>query len=53
MLRLLLAVRVKVAVERGYLRNLEDRKGKPARLVVGDQMPEDQEILPVPEDLAS
>lgn len=43
--------RVKVAVDRGYLRNLEDRKGRPARLVVGESMPEDAEILPLPEDL--
>ncbi len=43
--------RVKVAVDRGYLRNLEDRKGRPARLVVGESMPEDTEILPPPEDL--
>ncbi len=44
--------RVQVAVERGYLKNLEDRRGRPARLVVGESMPEDHEILPVPEDLA-
>ncbi len=43
--------RVKVAVDQGYLRNLEDRKGRPARLVVGEPMPEDAEILPPPEDL--
>ena len=43
--------RVKVAVDRGYLKNLEDRKGRPARLVVGESMPEDAEILPAPEDL--
>jgi hypothetical protein len=38
--------RVRVALERGYLRNLEDRKGRPARLVLGEPLPEDQEILP-------
>jgi hypothetical protein len=43
--------RVKMAEDAGYLRNLEDRKGKPARLVVGDPMPEDVEILPRPEAL--
>jgi hypothetical protein len=43
--------RVKMAEDAGYLRNLEDRKGKPARLVVGDAMPEDVEILPQPEAL--
>ncbi|MDP9480782.1 MAG: hypothetical protein M3R38_34820, partial [Actinomycetota bacterium] len=41
--------RVRVAVDRGYLRNLEDRKGRPARLVLGESMPEDAEILPLPE----
>ena len=43
--------RVRTAVGRGYLKNLEDRKGHPARLVVGEGMPEDREILPAPEDL--
>ncbi len=43
--------RVRVAVDRGYLRNLEDRKGRPARLVLGESMPEDAEILPLPEEL--
>jgi hypothetical protein len=42
---------VRVAVERGYLRNAEDRKGRPARLIVGEPMPEDAEILPSPEEL--
>lgn len=43
--------RVKAAVDRGYIRNLEDRKGHPARLVIGESMPEDQEILPSVEEL--
>ena len=43
--------RVQRAIEGGYLKNLEDRKGRPARLVVGDPMPEDQPILPEPETL--
>lgn len=43
--------RVKAAVDRGYIRNLEDRKGHPARLVIGESMPEDQEILPSAEEL--
>jgi hypothetical protein len=33
------------------LRNLEDRKGKPARLVLGDPLPEEIELLPKPERL--
>jgi len=43
--------RVKMAEDAEYLRNLEDRKGKPARLVLGDPIPEDLEILPDPEEL--
>lgn len=38
--------RVKAAVDRGYLKNLEDRKGRPMRLVPGDALPDDLEILP-------
>lgn len=40
--------RVRVARERGYLRNLEDRRGKPSRIVLGDPLPEDVQILPDP-----
>src|SRR5215211_3889184 len=43
--------RVRTAIGRGYLKNLEDRKGRPARLVLAECMPEDQEILPAPEEL--
>lgn len=43
--------RVKAAVDRGYIRNLEDGRGHPARLVIGESMPEDQEILPSAEEL--
>jgi hypothetical protein len=39
-------------MDRGYIKNLEDRKGRPARLVLGDSLPEDVEILPAPERLA-
>jgi hypothetical protein len=45
--------RVRVATERGYLRNLEDRKGRTARLVLGEPLPEDQDILPSVKDLAA
>ncbi len=31
--------RVRSAIERGYAKNLEDRKGRPARLVPGDPLP--------------
>jgi hypothetical protein len=43
--------RVAAAMEAGVLRNLEDRKGRPARLVLGDPLPEEIEILPRPERL--
>jgi hypothetical protein len=43
--------RVRTAIDRGYLKNLEDRKGRPARLVPGDVLPDDVEILPAPERL--
>jgi hypothetical protein len=43
--------RVRTAIGRGYLKNLEDRKGRPAKLVLGEEMPEDIEILPASEEL--
>jgi hypothetical protein len=36
---------------RGYLKNLETGRGKPARIVLADPLPDDQEILPTPERL--
>lgn len=44
--------RVRLAIEAGFLKNLEERKGKAARLVLGDPMPEDLQILPAVEELA-
>jgi hypothetical protein len=35
--------RVADALDAGFLRNLEDRKGRPARLVVGDALPDNSE----------
>ena len=43
--------RVRVAMDRGYLRNQEEKKGRPARLVLGDALPEDAHILPEVERL--
>jgi hypothetical protein len=43
--------RVKAAREAGYLVNLEDSKGKAAKLSLGEPLPADLEILPKPEDL--
>ena len=43
--------RVAHAVDAGFLRNLEDRRGRPARLVLGDPLPDDLELLPTAERL--
>ena len=40
------ARRIAAAVQLGYLRNLEDRKGRPARLTLGEPLPESVSILP-------
>ncbi|NPV08052.1 MAG: MarR family transcriptional regulator [Anaerolineae bacterium] len=45
--------RVRVATELGYLVNLEDRRGKPARLLPGEDLPEEKPILPTPQTLAA
>ena len=44
--------RVAAAVDGGFLKNLEDRKGRPARLVLGDPLPANREVLPAPNQLA-
>jgi hypothetical protein len=44
--------RVDVAIRGGYLRNDEDRKGRPARLVIDDPLPSDTDVLPTVEALA-
>jgi hypothetical protein len=43
--------RVKNAKDRGYLRDLEENPRKPSRLVLGDDMPDDLQILPKPEEV--
>lgn len=43
--------RWRAAADGGYLRNLEDRKGRPARIVLGDPLPDDIDILPTVEVL--
>jgi hypothetical protein len=45
------APRRKCDPTRGFA-NLEDRKGRPALLVLGDPIPEDLEVLPSPEPAA-
>ena len=44
--------RVAAAVDAGVLRNLEDRKGRPTRLVLGDPLPKEIELLPKPRSVA-
>lgn len=41
------------ALSSSYLWNLEERRGRPARLVLGDPLPDDVEILPTAERLRS
>ena len=43
--------RVAAAMDAGLLRNREDRKGRPAQLVLGNPMPAQIELLPQPERL--
>jgi len=43
--------RVRNAKDRGYLRDLEENQRKPSRLVLGDDLPDDLQILPKPEDV--
>lgn len=45
--------RLKVAADDGYVRNLEDRRGRPARWVVGEPLPENIDLLPEPTQLAT
>jgi hypothetical protein len=43
--------RWRIARDGGYLVNLEERRGRPARLVIGEPLPEEVAILPPPGDL--
>ncbi|MGI8911245.1 MAG: hypothetical protein ACR2JR_11935 [Rubrobacteraceae bacterium] len=43
--------RVRAAIDRGHLKNLEDRKGRPARIVAGDPIAGEVEVLPGVEKL--
>jgi hypothetical protein len=43
--------RVRAATERGYLKNLEDHRGRPSRLALGDPLPAEMTILPTVEEL--
>jgi hypothetical protein len=44
--------RVREGVRRGYLKNQENRRGHPAKLVIADPMPKDVTLLPRAEELA-
>ncbi len=41
------------AIERGFLTNLEARRGRPMRLVVGEPLPDEVEILPAAAELTA
>jgi hypothetical protein len=49
--RSVISRRVGAALDGGFLKNNEDRKGRPARLVLGDPLPADLEVLPAPNQL--
>ncbi len=42
------ARRLLMAADGGYLRNLEDKRGKPGRWVIGDPLPDSVDLLPDP-----
>jgi hypothetical protein len=41
------------AADGGYVRNLEDKRGKPGRWIVGDPLPEAADLLPDPAQLCN
>jgi Domain of unknown function (DUF3854) len=43
--------RLAMAADGGYVRNLEEKRGKPGRWVVGDPLPEAADLLPGPAQL--
>jgi hypothetical protein len=43
--------RLAQAADGGYVRNLEDKRGKPGRWVIGDPLPEAADLLPDPAQL--
>jgi len=45
--------RVRVATEDGYLSNLEECSGRPARITFGNPLPEERAVLPRPDALAA
>jgi hypothetical protein len=45
--------RLRQATDLGYLVNREPRSGRPARIVIGDPMPEEVQVLPDPHQLSA
>src|SRR5262249_10300739 len=43
------SARLQNAIARGFLVNREDKKGLPARIALGDPLPEERQVLPDPE----
>ena len=43
--------RVNLCIKGGWLGNDEERKGRPAQLIVGERLPEERPALPTPEEL--
>lgn len=41
--------RLKSAMDKGFVKNLEDRRGRPGRYVLGEPLPDDVEVLPAAE----
>ncbi|KLO26796.1 hypothetical protein ABH37_01915 [Mycobacterium haemophilum] len=44
--------RLRTPANGGYVRNLEDKRGKPGRWVIGDPLPESVDLLPDQAQLA-
>lgn len=42
---------VNEAVEKGYIRNLQEKKGRPAKYVPDNPLPSTRDILPSPQEL--
>jgi Domain of unknown function (DUF3854) len=45
--------RLRMAADGGYVRNLEDKRGKPGRWIIGDPLPDSVDLLPDPAQLAT
>jgi hypothetical protein len=43
--------RVKQCLTLGYLENSETKRGRPHRLVMGDSLPDEQQLMPTPEEV--